>query len=150
MAFGALALVGYLLTNNAMSVLPGLPYDGNDPDAFMPAGAFAAYLKLYALSMGSPVVSYVEVTEVEPAASGYRVSTTAGEWRSQAVVIATGACETPFRPAMAQALSASILQVPRRPTGSRGNLSGRRGAGGRRLRQPALSSPRRSMPQIAR
>ena len=100
-----------LLTTNAMSVLPGLPYDGNDPDAFMPAGAFAAYLKLYALSIGSPVVSYVGVTEVEPTAGGYRVSTTAGEWRSRAVVIATGACETPFRPAMAQALSASILQV---------------------------------------
>jgi putative flavoprotein involved in K+ transport len=100
-----------LLTTNAMSVLPGLPYDGSDPDAFMPAGAFAAYLKLYALSMGSPVVSHVEVTEVEPTAGGYRVSTTAGEWRSQAVVVATGACETPFRPAMAQALSAAILQV---------------------------------------
>ena len=100
-----------LLTTNAMSVLPGLPYDGSDPDAFMPAGAFAAYLKLYALSMGSPVMSGVEVTEVEPTAGGYRVSTTAGEWRSRAVVIATGACETPFRPAMAQALSTSILQL---------------------------------------
>ena len=100
-----------LLTTNAMSVLPGLPDDGNDPDAFMPAGAFAAYLKLYALSMGSPVVSGVEVTEVEPTAGGYRVSTTAGEWRSQAVVVATGACETPFRPAMAQSLAAPILEV---------------------------------------
>ena len=53
----------------------------------------------------------VEVTEVEPAVGGYRVSTTAGEWRSRAVVIATGACETPFRPAMAQALATSILQM---------------------------------------
>ncbi|HYC26079.1 MAG TPA: NAD(P)/FAD-dependent oxidoreductase [Roseiarcus sp.] len=100
-----------LLTTNAMSALPGLPYDGSDPDGFMPAGAFAAYLKHYALSMGSPVASGVEVTEVEPTAGGYRVSTTAGEWRSQAIVIATGACETPFRPAIAQGLSASILQV---------------------------------------
>ena len=78
----------------------------------MPAGAFAAYLKLYALSMGSPVVSCVEVTEVEPTAGGYRVSTTAEEWRSQAVVIATGACETPFRPAMAQALSFDLEVSP--------------------------------------
>ena len=27
----------HLLTTNAMSALPGLPYDGSDPDAFMPA-----------------------------------------------------------------------------------------------------------------
>jgi putative flavoprotein involved in K+ transport len=100
-----------LLTTNAMSALPGLPYDGSDPDGFMPAGAFAAYLKHYALSMGSPVASGVEVTEVEPTAGGYSVSTTAGEWRSQAIVIATGACEAPFRPAIAQGLLASILQV---------------------------------------
>ena len=37
-----------LLTTNAMSALPGLPYVGRDPDAFMPAGAFTAYLQLYA------------------------------------------------------------------------------------------------------
>ena len=100
-----------LLTTNAMSALPGLPYDGNDPDGFMPAGAFAAYLELYAQTIASPIVSGVEVTEVEPTAGGYRVSTTAGQWRSQAVVVATGACETPFRPAMAQALTARVAQL---------------------------------------
>ncbi len=83
----------HLLTTNAMSVLPGLPYDGSDPDAFMPAGAFAAYLELHAQTIASPVMSGVEVTEVEPTAGGYRVSTTAGEWRSQAVVVATGASD---------------------------------------------------------
>jgi putative flavoprotein involved in K+ transport len=101
----------HLLSTNAMSALPGLPYDGSDPDAFMPAGAFAAYLKRYAQTIASPVMSGVEATEVEPAAGGYRVSTTAGEWRSQAIVVATGACETPFRPAMAQALTARVAQL---------------------------------------
>ena len=100
-----------LLTTNAMSALPGLPYDGSESDGFMPASAFAAYLERYARTMGSPVVSDAEVTDVEQTAGGYRASTTAGEWRSQAVVVATGACETPFRPAMAEALSPSILQV---------------------------------------
>ena len=100
-----------LLTTSAMSALPGLPHDGNDRDAFMPASAFAAYLDRYARTMKSPIMNGVEVTEVEPAVAGYRVSTTAGEWRSRAVVVATGACETPFRPAMAQALATSILQV---------------------------------------
>jgi putative flavoprotein involved in K+ transport len=100
-----------LLTTSAMSALPGLPHDGSDRDAFMPACAFAAYLDRYARTMNSPIMNGVEVTEVEPAVGEYRVSTTAGEWRSRAVVVATGACETPFRPAMAQALATSILQV---------------------------------------
>jgi len=101
----------HLLTTNAMSALPGLPHNGSDPDAFMPAQDFASYLKRYSRAIGSPVISGVEVTSVEPNAGGYRVATTAGEWRSQAVVVATGACETPFRPAAAEALAPSILQV---------------------------------------
>jgi len=100
-----------LLTTSAMSALPGLPYDGSEPDGFMPASAFARYLERYTRTMGPPVMSGVEVTVVEPAAGGFRVSTTIGEWRSRAVVVATGACETPFRPAMAEALSTSVLQV---------------------------------------
>jgi putative flavoprotein involved in K+ transport len=100
-----------LLTTNAMSALPGLPYAGSEPEAFMSAAAFAAYLKLYAKTIASPVMSGVEVTEVRPTAGGYRVLTSAGEWRSQAVVVATGACETPFRPVMAQALTARVAQL---------------------------------------
>ena len=101
----------HLLTTNATSALPGLPHEGCDPDAFMPAHAFASYLETYSRAMALPVMSGVEVTGVEPAACGYRVSTNAGTWRSRAVVVATGACETPFRPTMAKALASSILHV---------------------------------------
>lgn len=100
----------HLLTTNAMSALPGLPHEG-EPDAFMPASAFASYLSLYAQKIAAPVLSGVAVTRVEPIACGYRVSTTAGEWQSRAVVIATGACETPFRPAAANLLPRSIEQI---------------------------------------
>lgn len=100
----------HLLTTNAMSALPGLPHEG-DPDAFMPASAFATYLSSYARKIAAPVLSGVEVLRVEPIASGYRVSTTAGDWQSRAVVIATGACETPFRPAAANLLPGSIEQI---------------------------------------
>jgi putative flavoprotein involved in K+ transport len=100
-----------LLTTNAMSALPGLPHGGSDPDAFMPANAFAAYLERYAQTMAAPVMSGVEVTAAVPAVGGYRVSTTAGEWRSRAIVVATGACQTPFRPQMARALASSMVQV---------------------------------------
>ena len=38
----------HLLTNNAMSALPGLPHAGLDPEGFMPARTFASYLAAYA------------------------------------------------------------------------------------------------------
>jgi putative flavoprotein involved in K+ transport len=101
----------HLLTTNALSALPGLPHAGSDPDAFMPARAFASYLAFYAHAMAAPVISGVTVTGVAPAAFGYRVSTHAGEWRACAVVIATGACDTPFRPAVADPLASSIVQI---------------------------------------
>ena len=120
-----------LLTTSAMSALPGLPHDGNDRDAFIremlpklvayhqwlfrervrAESDLVTLIHPWECGLNSPIMNGVEVTEVEPAVGGYRVSTTAGEWRSRAVVVATGACETPFRPAMAQALATSILQV---------------------------------------
>jgi len=100
----------HLLTTKAMSALPGLPHDG-DPDSFMPASEFASYLSAYARKIAAPVFGGVEVRRVEPTACGYRISTTAGDWQSRAVVIATGACETPFRPAAANLLDSSIEQI---------------------------------------
>ena len=100
----------HLLSTNALSALPGLPHNG-DPDAFMPANAFAAYLQTYAQTMDVPVICGVEVTKVEPVARGYRVSTSAGQWFARSVIVATGACDTPSRPAMAGALASSIVQI---------------------------------------
>ncbi|HEX5213238.1 MAG TPA: NAD(P)/FAD-dependent oxidoreductase, partial [Pseudolabrys sp.] len=100
----------HLLTTRAMSALPGLPHDG-DPDGFMPASAFASYLSSYARKIDAPVFGGVEVTRVEPTACGYRIATTAGDWQSRALVIATGACDTPFRPTTASLLPASIAQI---------------------------------------
>ncbi|MDO9411352.1 MAG: NAD(P)/FAD-dependent oxidoreductase [Pseudolabrys sp.] len=100
----------HLLSTNAQSALPGLPHAG-DPDSFMPAQSFGSYLQLYAETIDTPVISGVEVTQVERCGSGYRVSTNAGRWHARAVVIATGACDTPHRPAMAAALAPNILQL---------------------------------------
>jgi putative flavoprotein involved in K+ transport len=100
-----------LLTTNAMSALPGLPHVDRDPDAFMPARAFAAYLARYAREMAAPVMTGVEVTEVKQTAGGYLVSTDVGQWRCRAVVVATGACHTPFRPPMARALAPAIVEM---------------------------------------
>lgn len=100
-----------LLTTNAMSALPGLSHHGCDPDAFMAATEFASYLTIYAATVAAPVLSRVEVTGVKRNGASYRVSTSAGEWRARAIVIATGACHTPYRPVMAQQLAPSIVQI---------------------------------------
>ncbi len=101
----------HLLTTSAQSALPGLPHGGREPEAFMPARAFASYLGSYAQNIDAPVITGVEVTKVERVTSGHSVTTNAGHWHSRAVVVATGACDTPFRPAMAHALAPSILQI---------------------------------------
>lgn len=101
----------HLLTTNALSALPGLPHALRDPDGFMSAGDFAGYLRRYAEVVDAPVVNGVEVTSVEPAVCGYRVTTTAGLWYCRAVVIATGACDTPYRPPMAARLAPSFHQI---------------------------------------
>lgn len=99
-----------LLTTAAFSALPGLSHAG-DPEAFMPAGRFASYLTAYARKIRVPAITGVNVTRVERGARGYRVLTNAGQRQTCAVVIATGACDTPFRPAFAKSLDHSILQV---------------------------------------
>lgn len=100
-----------LLTTNAHSAMPGLPYAGREPDEFMPAIDFAAYLAEYAWKMSAPLLCGVTVTGVEPVGNGYRVSTDAGDFRTHAVVIATGACDVPFRPPMAAAIDPSVFEI---------------------------------------
>src|SRR5690606_2577203 len=79
-----------LLTPAAQSALPGLPQTGADPGAFLTAQAFAAYLRDYARTIAAPVAEGVEVSAVEAAGAGFRISTSAGVWQSRAVVVATG------------------------------------------------------------
>jgi putative flavoprotein involved in K+ transport len=99
-----------LLTTNALSALPGLRHEG-DPEAFMSAGDFADYLLRYSRRFSVPMMCGAEVLAVTPSSIGFRVLTTAGEWQARAVVIATGACDTPFRPRAADMLSPSLHQV---------------------------------------
>lgn len=101
----------HLLTANSNSALPGLPHSGKDPDAFMPARDFASYLGSYAQAIKAPIIGNATVTAVERGGCVYRVSTDAGQWQARAVVVATGACDTPFRPLMADALAPAILQM---------------------------------------
>jgi len=88
-----------LLTPNWLNGLPGLAYEGDDPDGFMPAADFAAKLRLHAAA--APVLTRTEVLSVGGTGSGFLVRTDAGAWRTRAVVIATGHCDMPAMPKVA-------------------------------------------------
>jgi putative flavoprotein involved in K+ transport len=99
-----------LLTPNWQSRLPGLPYEGTEPDGYMAADEVADLISRFAVISRAPVREGVNVTALEGAAGGYRVVSEVGEIRARAVVIATGACNRPTVPALADTIPAQIKQ----------------------------------------
>ena len=100
-----------LLTPNWQSRLPGFPYDGADPDGYLSAVEVAELIDRFAVQARSPVRPGTDVTSVRLTEDGYRVATSHGEIRSRAVVIASGACNQPSVPALAQALPPHLEQL---------------------------------------
>jgi putative flavoprotein involved in K+ transport len=100
-----------LLTPNWMVRLPGSDYDGPDPDGYMTALALAELLDRYAAAFRLPVVQNTTVLAVQAADEGYRVVTDADTWQAANVVVATGACDVPAVPAVADRLHPSITQL---------------------------------------
>lgn len=100
-----------LLTPNWMSRLPDWAYRGPDPDGFMTMPEVAAYLTGYAASLGTPIETATTVHRLRRFGDGYCIETDRGTWRAPVVVIATGACDRPFVPALARGLPHWIEQV---------------------------------------
>jgi putative flavoprotein involved in K+ transport len=100
-----------LLTPNWQTRLPGVAYDGDDPDGFMTVGELIGFLERYADDSDAPIRTGAEVTSVAPGDSGYVVATDDGSWETDAVVLATGAFNLPKVPAVAASLPDAIEQV---------------------------------------
>jgi putative flavoprotein involved in K+ transport len=103
-----------LLTPNWMSRLPGFEYPGNNPDGYMTAGEVVDFVSDYAAHIAAPIIARTTVTRVTPAAAGYRVSTTRGDWLCRAVVAATGAFNVPMIPRIAGGVPPGVAQVTAR------------------------------------
>jgi putative flavoprotein involved in K+ transport len=97
-----------LLTPNWQSRLPGYRYEGTDPDGFMTAREVVDFVSRFATVTAAPVRTNTPVTSVRPTDDGYHVITGDGELRCRSVVLASGACNLPSVPALAQAIPASI------------------------------------------
>jgi putative flavoprotein involved in K+ transport len=100
-----------LLTPNWQSRLPGLGYEGPDPDGYMTVGEVIEFIERFAKVSRAPVRTGVNVTEVRQADGGYHVTTSHGEIHCRTVVIASGACNQPAVPPLRAAVPASVVQL---------------------------------------
>jgi putative flavoprotein involved in K+ transport len=100
-----------LLTPNWQSRLPGLPYQGPDPDGYMTMADVVELIDRFADFTSAPVRSGVTVTSVRRVDGEYQVATDAGEFRCRTVVIASGACNEPAVPPLRDAVPESVVHV---------------------------------------
>jgi putative flavoprotein involved in K+ transport len=100
-----------LVTPNWSVQLPDGYYDGPDPDGFMPRDELVRFFERYAAKVEAPVRENVEVTSIGSGDDGLVVGTSTGEIRADAVVLATGAYQRPYRPAAAATMPSELFQI---------------------------------------
>lgn len=103
-----------LVSPNWTVGLPGLPYDGSDPDGFMARDELIAHWRRYAAVTDAPVELETDVTRLVADADGasrFLLSTSGVPIRARSVVVAGGPFGTPHVPAIAHGLAPSILSL---------------------------------------
>jgi putative flavoprotein involved in K+ transport len=100
-----------LLTPNWQSRLPGLRYDGPDPDGYMTMADVVGLIERFAAHVRAPVRTGTNVTSLRRTEDGYQVITSGGEIRCRTIVLASGACNRPTVPDFAKAVPPSVEQL---------------------------------------
>jgi putative flavoprotein involved in K+ transport len=100
-----------LLTPNWQCRVPGLRYDGPDPDGYMTMAEITEFIDRFAKVSGAPVRTSTNVTSLRRVDDEYVLTTSDGDIRCRAVVIASGACNQPALPPFAAAVPASVVQL---------------------------------------
>src|SRR5215212_2155871 len=102
-----------LLTPNWATQLPGLHYDGTDPDGFETRDGYVSYLERYSLTIRAPVQEQTTVESLNKSDSsdGYTLRTSRGVIEAKNVVIATGPFHTPHIPDVGGAIPKAVLQI---------------------------------------
>jgi putative flavoprotein involved in K+ transport len=92
--------------------LPGFPYQGDDPDGFMSCAEVVNHLEQYAASFGAPVSCGVRAAvDAAPHGQSYAVSTTAGAYVADNVVVATGSLQFPKPSPLSARFPPEIVQL---------------------------------------
>jgi putative flavoprotein involved in K+ transport len=100
-----------LFTPRTYSALPGLAVPG-DPEGYPTKDDMADYLERYAGHFELPVLLHTPIRKLERTDEGFRATTGNGETiDARAVVLATGAFQTPAVPPLAQQLSTNVVQL---------------------------------------
>ena len=100
-----------LLTPNWQTRLPGHDYAGDHPDGFMPVAGVVDTLARYARLIGAPVRTATTVHTVRAAPEGFEILANGDVLQARAVVLATGACNQPAIPRIADAIPPSITTL---------------------------------------
>jgi putative flavoprotein involved in K+ transport len=100
-----------LVTPNWQCQLPGYPYQGPEPDGFMPKDDIVAYIQSYAQAFNPPLREGVAVTQVRQQPGVFELATDLGTFTADQVVIAVGSYHHPKLPAMAAQLPETMVQL---------------------------------------
>jgi len=100
-----------LLTPNWQCRLPGVSYDGPDPDAYMTMAEVVELIERFAAPARGRLRTGTNVTSVQRAGNSYRVITSHGEIRCRTIILASGACNRPAVPDLAHAVPPTVEQV---------------------------------------
>lgn len=98
-----------LVTPNWSLDLPGHPYAGEEPDGFLPRDNLAQYVADFAAKIRPTIVPERVISMGR--GSSWELTTAAGQWSADAVVIATGAFPHPSTPGESAQLPDEIVQV---------------------------------------
>lgn len=90
------------------------PYDGPDPDGFLPRDEIVAYLERYATEGAAPVREDVEVFRVSATDHGFVLDTEGGRIRAREVVVATGGYQRALRSGPMRALEGQLPVIDAR------------------------------------
>jgi putative flavoprotein involved in K+ transport len=101
-----------LVSPNWTASFPEFPYDGRDPDGFMPRDEIAGRVAAYAEKISAPVVLQTEVRRLAArAVGGFGVETSQGTVEARQVIVACGGFHLPRIPASAAAVPGRVLSL---------------------------------------
>ena len=104
-----------LVSPNWTTSMPGFPYRGSDPDAFMPRDGIVDHFRAYAAAIAAPVELETDVTRLAAHPGGgaarFRLETSKGPIDAREVIVAGGPFGRPYVPQIAAAIASSIRSL---------------------------------------